>query len=150
MLSQYGKLRPTNGQDRLVGLGHPSKFQRGSRLGFVTATTSLDASQPNFAPSLAVCWAGILYTHFRVGGSNGILPGAKFTLRPSIAFSCIGSVTARQSRSWRQPNFAACYNFLQGIELTNFRSSSFSRPGAKAPINEFRQLSWKIHCKWNK
>jgi len=79
-----------------------------------------------------------------------ILPGAKFTLRPSIAFSCIGSVTARQSRSWRQPNFAACYNFLQGMELTNFRSSSFSRPGAKAPINEFRQLSWKIHCKWNK
>jgi len=30
---QYGELRPTNGQDRL---GHPSKFQRGSRVGFIT------------------------------------------------------------------------------------------------------------------
>jgi len=40
---------------------------------------------------------------------NGILPGAKFTLRPSLAFSYIGSVTAQHSRSGRQPNFAACY-----------------------------------------
>ena len=35
MLSQYGELRPTNGRDRLAGLGHPSKFQRGSPLGSV-------------------------------------------------------------------------------------------------------------------
>jgi len=38
-----------------------------------------------------------------------ILPGAKFTLRPSLAFSYIGSVTARHSSSGRQPNFAALY-----------------------------------------
>jgi len=38
---------------------------------------------------------------------NGILSGAKFTLRPSLAFSYIGSVTARHSSSGRQPNFAA-------------------------------------------
>ena len=30
---------------------------------------------------------------------NGILPAAKFTLHPSLAFSYIGSVTARQSSS---------------------------------------------------
>jgi len=30
---------------------------------------------------------------------DGILPGAKFTLRPSLAFSYIGSVTARNSSS---------------------------------------------------
>jgi len=33
----------------LTGLGHPSKFQRVSRLGFVTAATSLNGSPPNFA-----------------------------------------------------------------------------------------------------
>ena len=40
---------------------------------------------------------------------DGILPGAKFTLRPRLAFSYIGSVTARHSSSGRQPNFAAWY-----------------------------------------
>jgi len=36
-----------------------------------------------------------------------VLSRAKFTLRPSLALSCIGSVTARHSSSGRQPNFAA-------------------------------------------
>jgi len=40
---------------------------------------------------------------------DGILPGAKFTLRPSLAFSYIGSVTARHSSSRHQRNFAAWY-----------------------------------------
>jgi len=38
-----------------------------------------------------------------------ILPGAKFTLRPSLALSYIGSVTARHSSRGRQPNFVAWY-----------------------------------------
>ena len=41
MCLQCGELRPTNGCDLLGSLGHPSKFQRVSRLGFVTAATSL-------------------------------------------------------------------------------------------------------------
>jgi len=36
-------------------------------------------------------------------------PGAKFTLRPSFAFSYIGSLTARHSSSVRHPKFAALY-----------------------------------------
>jgi len=32
-----------------------------------------------------------------------------YSVRPSLAFSCIGSVTARQSSSGRQPKFAAWY-----------------------------------------
>jgi len=40
---------------------------------------------------------------------DGILPGAKFTLCPCLAFSYIGSVAARHSSSGRQPNFAACF-----------------------------------------
>ena len=63
---QYGKLWPTGGWDRLGCLGHPSKFEWVSRLGFVTAATSLNGSQPNnFAWCLAVSWAGTLYMHFR-------------------------------------------------------------------------------------
>jgi len=42
MSLQYGELRPTSGWDRFVSLGHPNKFQRVSRLGFVTAAKSLN------------------------------------------------------------------------------------------------------------
>ena len=54
-------------------------------------------------------WAGRLYIHFRrLLLRNGILPGAKFTLfPPSLALCYIGSVTARQSSSGREPKFAA-------------------------------------------
>jgi len=48
----------------LASFGHLSKFQRVSRLGFVTAPTSLNGSQPNFVRCLAVSLAGTLYIHF--------------------------------------------------------------------------------------
>jgi len=48
------------------------------------------------------------YIHFRgLFPRNGILPGAKFTLHPSLALSYIGSVTSRHSSSGHQLNFAA-------------------------------------------
>jgi len=51
-----------------------------------------------------------LYIHFwGLLPPYGILPGAKFTLRPSLAFSYNGSITAWQSSSGRQPSFAAWY-----------------------------------------
>ena len=50
-----------------------------------------------------------IYTPSGLLPPGGILPGAKFTLRPSLAFSYIGSVTARDSSSGRQPKFATCY-----------------------------------------
>jgi len=53
MSSQYGELRSTNGWDLLASLGHPSKFQRVSRLYFITAPPSLNGGQPNFARCLA-------------------------------------------------------------------------------------------------
>ena len=49
----------------MASLGQPSKFQRVSRLAFVTAATSLTEGQPNFARCLAVSWAATLYIHFR-------------------------------------------------------------------------------------
>jgi len=38
---------------------------------------------------------------------NGILPRAKFTLRPSLALLYIGSITAQHLSNGRQPNFVA-------------------------------------------
>jgi len=93
-------------------LGHPSKCQRLSRLGFVTAATWLTGGQQNFTRSLAVFCPGLVawYTICTFLGllpPNGILQAAKLTLRPSLAFSYIGSVTARHSSSGRQPQFVA-------------------------------------------
>jgi len=67
--SKYGELRPNNGWDRFGSSGHPSKFQRVSTLGFVTAPTSLNGGQPNFARCLDVSWARTLYIRF-----CGLLP----------------------------------------------------------------------------
>jgi len=125
----FNRVNYTSGWDYFVSLGHPSKFQWVSRLGFVTAATSLTGGQPNFAQCLAVSWAATLYIHFRGLPPDRISPGAKFTLRPSLAFPHIGSVTARQSSSGCQPNFAACYKewnygtFAEGV--TDSRLSSF-------------------------
>jgi len=50
------------------------------------------------------------YIHLRgLLPRDGILLRAEFTLRPSLAFSYIGSVTARHSSSRHQPNFVAWY-----------------------------------------
>ena len=62
MSSQYGELGPLAAEISSVVFGHPCKFQLVSHLGFVTAATSLNGSQPNFARSLALTWAGRLYT----------------------------------------------------------------------------------------
>jgi len=62
-------------------------------------------------------WYTILvYTFLGALAPDRILPAAKFTLRPSLAFSYIGSVTARHSSTDHQPNCGA----VQGMELRNF------------------------------
>jgi len=48
MSSQYGELWPTIGGDLFGSLEHPSKFQRVSRLGSITARHSSGGRQPNF------------------------------------------------------------------------------------------------------
>jgi len=59
---------------------------------------------------------GLVHTFWGSLAPNGILPAAKFPLRPSLAFSYIGSVTARHSSSGRQPNFVAwCKEWNYGI-----------------------------------
>jgi len=73
MSLQYGELRSTTGWDRFVSLGHASKFQRVSRLAFVTVATSLTGGQPHFARCLAVSCAATLYIFF-----SGLLPLTEF------------------------------------------------------------------------
>ena len=109
--------------------GTPANFNgfRVLAIGFVTARTSLIGGQPNHARCLAVSWAGTLYTFSGVLAPEGILPGAQFTLRTSLALSYIGSVTARHSTSGRQLKFAACYkewNFRTGCHLYSARQPS--------------------------
>ena len=94
----------------MPSLGHPSKFQRVSRLGFVTAATSLNGGQPNFGRCLAVSLTGTLCIRFPgLLPHNGILPHAKFTLCLTPAFSYIGSISARHSSSGHQQKFVASY-----------------------------------------
>jgi len=55
-------------------------------------------------------WPSPGLVHYNILGAlapNGILPSAKFTLRPSLAFSYICNVTARRWSSDRQPLFMA-------------------------------------------
>jgi len=63
-------------------------------------------------------WPSLVLVHYIyiTGGCcpERILTGAKFTLRPNLAFSYTGSVTPRHSISGRQPNFAA---FSRGRHL---------------------------------
>jgi len=86
----------------MASLGHPRKFQRVSRLRFVTASASLDGNQANFARRLAISCACMLYVHFW-----GLLSLKEFTLRPSLAFSYVGSVIAWHLSSVYRPNFVA-------------------------------------------
>jgi len=107
---QYGELQPTNGWHLWVSLGHPSKFQPVSRLGFITAPTSLSRGWQNFAGCLAVSWAGTLYIHFW-----GLYPLTEFfQVQNSLCVQVLrspifDSVNARHSISGRQWNFVAWY-----------------------------------------
>ena len=100
-------------------MGRPSKFQRVSRLGFVTAAKSLNGSQPIFARCLAVSCAATLYIHFR-----RLLPLTEFCplqnslyvqiLRsPILAALLHGTRVVEVSQTLRRGR-------LHGMELRNF------------------------------
>jgi len=57
-----------------------------------------------------------MYKFWGLLSPNGILLGARFAVRPSLALSCrpIGSLTARHSSSGCQPNFAAWHLHVSG------------------------------------
>jgi len=95
MPSQYGELRPTNGRHWLAGLGHPSKLTGfASWLHYCRDVAQWKSTKLCTMFGRLLGWY-IIYTSSGAFGPNGILPGANFTLLPSLAFSCFGSVTAR-------------------------------------------------------
>jgi len=87
-------------------LGTPANFN-----GFHVLASLLQrrrSTEPN--QTLHDIWPSpglIHYIHFRgLLPRSGILPGAKFILRPSLVLSYVGRVTARHSSSGRQSEFA--------------------------------------------
>jgi len=67
-----------------------------------------------------------VYTFLGALAPDGIMPAAKFTLHQSLAFSCIGIVTARHSSNGRQPNFVAWYmewNYGKKDECVQFTTN---------------------------
>jgi len=102
MFSQYGEFQPSNGWDQLASLGHRSKFQR------VSTSWLRDCTDVAQRTSTKLCrmFGRLLgwYTTYIFGGSCPLTEFCK--VHPSLAFSYIGSITARHSSSERQPNFA--------------------------------------------
>jgi len=71
----------------------------------------------------------IIYTFSGAVAPDRILSGAKYILRPSLAFLYVGSVTARHSSSGRQPNFAAwCKEWNYGTFAEGATIYSAERP----------------------
>jgi len=122
MSSQYGELQPTNGWDVLASLGHPNKFQRVSRLGFVTAATSLTGGQPNFAQCLAVSWAATLGPIYTFSGA--LAPWRNFATC-KIHFASKSGVVLYWQRYLLHGTLTAgsakLCGVVQGMELRNFR-----------------------------
>jgi len=100
-----------------VVLGTPANFNRFRVLPFLLQRRrSPEANQTLHDVWLSPGLLHYIYIFWVLLPPDRILHGAKFTLRPSLAFSYIGSVTARHSSSGRQPN----YGVVQGMELPNF------------------------------
>jgi len=117
---QYGELRPISGWDRFTSLGHLSKFQRISCLGFVTAVTSVTGGQPNFSQSLAISWTGTLWIHFR-----GCCPLTEFCqVQNSLCVQALRShrIGSVKSTALQQRASAKLCGVVQVMELRNFRS----------------------------
>ena len=126
MSSQYSELQPTNGWDQFISLGHPSKFQQVSPLGVITAQTLVTGGQPNFAWCLAISCAGTLYIHFHgLMPPDRMLPGAKFTLRPSLSFSYIGSIRCPSCHTHK---CQSTKGKMKALTPTGGLSSSFLHP----------------------
>ena len=137
MSSQYGELRPTS---------DISVYQFGAPLQISTGFASWQrycSDVVHWRPTKLCTMFGRLlgcYIIYFVRGllsSNGISPSAKFTLRPSLAFSCIGM--QRYCTAVQQWASAKLCGVVQGMELRNFRRGrhlySAGRPSRWAPAH---------------
>jgi len=106
ILANFG---PLAAEIDLRVLGTPANFNEFRVLASLLhrcRSTDINQTLNDVWPSPAL----VYYIHFRgLLSPDRILPAAKFTLRPNLAFSYTGSATARHSSSGPQPNFAAWY-----------------------------------------
>ena len=109
MFPQYGvNFGPLAAEIVPVVWGTPANFNRFRILAaLMQRRRSTEANQ-----TLHGVWpsSGLVHYIYFLGvlPGYGILPGAKFTLRPpSLALSYFGSITAQHLSSGREPNFAA-------------------------------------------
>jgi len=144
IFSQNGELRLTNGWDQLASLGHPTpaNFNR-----FRVLTSLLHwRRSAEVSQTLHDVWpsAGLIHYIFCQVQNPGRIPlGGKpciQVLRPSLAFSYIGSVTAQYSSSVRQPNFAA---FSRGRHLY-----SAGRPSRWTSAHILVYIGIECICLW--
>jgi len=98
--------------------GIPANFNGFSRLGFVTAATSLTGGQPNFARCLAVSWAGTLYIQLR-----GLLPLTEFCpVQNSLYVQVLRSpILAALLHGIPALGISQTLRCGKGMELRNFR-----------------------------
>jgi len=144
MSPQYGELRPTSGWYCFGSLGHPSYFQRLSRLGSVTAWHCSSGRQPNFAALNRGChvysagrpsrWAlahiSSFYLFFHLCATDCVFSVNKYyqkrlTHRDAVWVldsdghkkSCVrwGSSAAEGRCHGNQFWYAICYNWLCGL-----------------------------------
>ena len=102
----------------MASLGHRYKLQPVSRLGFVTAATSLTGGQPNFARSLAVSWASTLYIHFWGSCPLTELCHMEISLCVQV-LRC--RILAALLHGTPAAGSAKLCSMVQGMELGNFR-----------------------------
>jgi len=114
---QYRELRPTKVWDLLASLGHPSKCQPVSRLGFVTAPTALGRGQPNFARWLAISCTGTLCMHF--GGSCPLTEFCQLQNSVFVQLLCSPILAALLHGTLALAS-AEVSSVVQGMELQNF------------------------------
>jgi len=121
-----------------VSLGHPSKFQRVSHFGFVTAATSLNRTHPNFALCSAISWPDTLCIHFRqLLLPDRILPYAKFTSGPSMhhCTSLSGYIFATEAHidNWKN---------LLNSNISSLRVHIFPQYGELWPTSA--EICWRV------
>ena len=132
-----GELGPTSGDIGWRVWGTPANFSGFRVLASLLhrrRSTEVNQTLHDVWPSL-----GLVHYIYIFGGlaPNGILPSAIFKLRPILAFSYIGSVTARHWSSGRQPNFAAWY---KEWNLGSFAARHFEQRAP--PIFRGRPSRW--------
>ena len=144
MFSQYGELRSANDWDQFGSLEHPSKCQRVSPLGFVSAPTSLNGGKPN----LHDVWPFTGMVHFR-----GLLPLWHFT-RCKIYFapkSCVLLYWQRYCTTLEKWASAKRSVVEQRVPpIFGRRPSRWASANilvcAKKPLNPNQPITYRLEC----